>query len=92
MVMKISYDPVKREKTLTERGLDFEDAHEVIANRLISFEDDRFEYPERRWTTFGMLDDRMVALVWTPTWEGIRVISLRKANEREQRKYSGRMD
>lgn len=90
--MEISYDPVKREKTLAERGLDFEDALEVIANRLITFEDDRLEYPEQRWTTFGMLNDRMVALVWTPTLEGIRVISLRKANEREQRKYSGRMD
>ena len=90
--MEICYDPAKRQKTLAERGLDFADALEVIENRLVTFEDTRFDYPEQRWTTFGNLKDRMVALVWSPTFDGIRVISLRKANEREQQKYSGRMD
>jgi uncharacterized DUF497 family protein len=92
MAMEISYDPVKRERTLAERGLDFEDAAKILDGRNVTNEDIRFDYPEMRLITFGLLDNRMVTLVWTPTENGIRVISLRKANEREQRSYKDRVD
>jgi uncharacterized protein len=89
--MKISYDPVKRDATLLERGLDFEDAAKILDGRNVTNEDIRFDYPEQRLVTFGLLDNRMVTLVWTPTENGIRVISLRKANEREQHSYKDRV-
>jgi uncharacterized protein len=91
--MKISFDPAKREWTLTERELDFEDAAMVFAGPTITFEDNRFDYPEVRFVTVGLLADRMVVLVWTPDPEDIneecrRIISMRKANAREQARYS----
>ncbi len=89
--MEVSHDPAKRNATLLERGLDFEDAAKILEGRNVTNEDTRFNYPEQRLATFGLLDDRMVTLVWTPTENGIRVISLRKANERERQSYKDRV-
>jgi hypothetical protein len=46
-------------------------------------EDRREDYSELRYVTVGKLDGRMVILVWTPRGEARRIISMRKANERE---------
>ena len=51
-------------------------------------EDARFDYGEPRFTTVGVLDGRMVILVWTPRGEVRRIISMRKANEREIEKFA----
>jgi uncharacterized DUF497 family protein len=90
--MTISFDPAKRKKTLADRGLDFADAERVIDGPKYQFVDDRFDYGEERVTTIGMLDERMVVVVWTQRDEGRHIISMRKANEREQRSYQTRMD
>jgi uncharacterized DUF497 family protein len=90
--MELSYDPEKRAKTLAERGLDFDDAVHVFAGRVFDLEDDRHEYGEPRWITFGLLNERMVVLVWAPRGEGRHIISMRKANEREKKSYQKRMD
>jgi len=47
--MEIKYDPEKRERTLAERGLDFEDAVHVFAGTTIDFIDDRLRNVVRRW-------------------------------------------
>ena len=85
--MEISYDPDKRARTLAERGLDFDEAAEVFAGRTINFIDDRFEYGELRWLTFGRLKLRLVVVVWTLRGRARHIISMRKANGREQAKY-----
>lgn len=85
--MKISYDPDKRAKTLAERGLDFEDSVAVFAGKTINYLDDRFDYGEPRWISAGLLDGRMVVLVWTPRGNVRHIISMRKANGREQEKH-----
>ena len=90
--MDITYDPEKRDRTLAERGLDFEDAAQVFARRTIELLDDRNDYGETRWVTFGLLGGRMVALVWTPRNRGRHIISMRKANEREQKAYQEELD
>lgn len=91
--MEISYDPKKRAKTLAERGLDFDDAVHVFAGPTIDLLDDRKDYGEVRWVTYGLLGERMVALVWTPRGEGGRhIISMRKANEREKKAYQEELD
>jgi uncharacterized protein len=87
--MVIRYDAEKRQRTLDERGLDFLDALSVINDAVAVFEDERFDYPEQRMVTYGMLDDRLVVVVWTEIEDGYRVISMRKANDREQRLYQG---
>jgi uncharacterized DUF497 family protein len=90
--MKLSFDPAKRLKTLAERGLDFNDARRIFGFNHITFLDERFAYEEKRWITVGYLRQRMVVLVWTQRGERYHIISMRKANEREQEKYKVIMD
>ncbi len=82
--MEISFDPAKREATLRERGLDFADAPRLFAGVTLTRPDERFEYPEERFQTFGLLDERLVMVVWAEAAAGRRIISMRKCNDREQ--------
>ncbi|WP_346300260.1 BrnT family toxin [Halomonas sp. BM-2019] len=90
--MELTFDAAKRDQTLQARGLDFADAGKVFAGHHFTRGDDRQDYGEDRYITVGLLDDRMVVLVWTPRGAARRIISMRKANEREQQKYRSRLD
>lgn len=90
--MQIEFDPAKRDWTLTERGLDFARAVEVFASIHYTIEDAREDYSETRYITVGKLDGRMVIMIWTPRGEARRIISMRKANEREQKHHVYRVD
>ena len=83
--MHITFDPHKRHLTLMRRGLDMADAEEVFESEILSLADDRKDYGEERFISVGYLNGRMVVMVWTPRGENRRIISLRKANAREQR-------
>jgi uncharacterized DUF497 family protein len=87
----ITFDPVKRDRTLRERGLDFADAATVFAGATFTREDTRTDYGERRFITIGLLAGRMVVIVWTPRGAARHVISMRKANDREQARYQARL-
>jgi uncharacterized DUF497 family protein len=89
--MKIEFDRANRIATLENRGLDMAQAGEVFAGNTITVEDDRMEYGEKRFITVGLLKSRMVILVWTPRGEARRIISMRKANAREQKIYKARL-
>jgi len=89
--MKVEFDPEKRRRTLDERGLDMARAGEIFEGATLTVRDDRRDYGEPRFITIGFLDERMVASVWTPRGESLRVISLRKCNEREQAAYGDRL-
>jgi uncharacterized DUF497 family protein len=83
----ITFDPAKRDHTLAEHGLDFADAEQVFDGPLVENPDERFDYGEQRLMTVGYLDERMVVVVWTPRGNDRHIISMRKANDREQEKY-----
>lgn len=85
--MAITFDPAKRALTLEHRGLDMADAGEVLDGPSLTFPDERQAYGEPRFITLGLLAGRMVFIAWTPRDGGKRIISMRKANEREQKKY-----
>ena len=85
--MEIEYDPAKRDATLRLRGLDMARADEIFAAEILTVGDSRVDYGETRLLTIGYLQGRMVALIWTPRGPVRRIISLRKANEREQAQY-----
>lgn len=90
--MPITFDTAKRDKTLAERGIDFVDATIVFDGRHFTLADDRREYGEARFVTVGLLNGRMIVMVWTPRGAARRIISMRKANEREQEHYRHRLD
>jgi uncharacterized DUF497 family protein len=89
--MAISYDPAKRANTLAERGLDFVDAEIVFLGATLTLRDDRQDYGEERYQTYGFLRGRLVLIVWTPRRNTRHIISMRKCNAREQAKVTHRL-
>lgn len=85
--MDISFDPAKDARNIARRGLSFARAAEFDWAGATIIEDARFSYPERRFVAVGYLDRRLHVLCFTPIIDGVRVISFRKANAREARKY-----
>ena len=88
--MKVEFDEAKRTSTLEQRGLDMARAGEVLDGDTLTIEDDRMDYGETRYITIGFLDERMLVLVWTPRGDIHRIISMRKANDREKAIYEPR--
>lgn len=86
--MAITFDPTKRQKALTERRIDFNDAEVVFAGPTYTFEDTRKDYGEVRNITIGLFFGRMVVVGWTPRGPDRRVFSMRKANVREQTRFT----
>lgn len=86
----MEFDAAKRAATLQARGLDMARAGEVFAGATLTVEDDRQDYGEDRFITIGFLDGATVVLVWTLRKGAQRIISMRKANERERTLYGPR--
>ena len=85
------FRPGQTSTALADRGLDFVDAAKVFEGATLTQEDDRFDYAERRFQTYGWLADRIVLVVWTPTDQGIRVISMRNCHDKESRRIASRL-
>ena len=77
---------------MERRGLDFDHALLVFDGRAIESLDERFDYGEERILTIGPLRGRMVVVVWTRRDEARHVISMRKANAREQARFGKRLE
>ncbi len=86
--MRIHFDPSKNERNVRERGLSFERAAEFDFVSALIAVDDRKEYGEARYVALGMLGERLHVLCFAEAVDGIRVISFRKANQREVARYA----
>jgi uncharacterized protein len=85
--MELEWDEAKRQDALRERGLDFADVVRFRFELQYTIQDNRTEYGEPRFFSTGYLGGRLCVLCWTLRDDKMRIISLRKANEREQKKY-----
>lgn len=84
--MKVVFDPAKRRINLQERGIDFKDAAFVFSGRTLTLLDDRKDYGEQRYQTYGILQKRIMMVVWTPRGADRRIISMRYCHEKESQK------
>jgi len=86
--MEFEWDTRKAAQNLAKHGVPFEYATRVFLDRhRIESEDERHDYEEERRITLGRIEERIFAVAYTPRGDLIRLISARKANEREQRRY-----
>ena len=85
--MEISFDPIKNERNIRERGLSFQRAADFDFANASFLVDERHAYGETRHIAIGYLDGRLHFLCFVEKPDGIRVVSLRKANVREGKKY-----
>ena len=88
--MELEWDETKRRKTLSERHLDFADIAFIDVASVVSRQDRRHDYGEVRFSSFAYLRGRLINFCWTPRARGIRIFSMRKANDREIKKYQAR--
>ncbi len=85
--MEYEWDEAKRFANLGKHGIDFIDVPAVFDGDIVTVEDDRYDYGEQRFITFGLLQGRVIAVVHTEREDRIRIISARKATKYEQQTY-----
>jgi uncharacterized DUF497 family protein len=84
---KLEFDPLKSARNTRERRLPFERAADFEWDDAVIVADARREYGEARLVATGSLGGRLHVLCFVRIPDGIRVISLRKANRREVVEY-----
>lgn len=85
--MEIGFEPAKSARNAAERGLPLDKAAEFDFGTALVLVDDRRDYGETRYVATGWIGERLHVLCFTRVEDGIRVISLRKANAREVSRY-----
>jgi uncharacterized DUF497 family protein len=86
-MMKFEWDENKRLANIRKHGFDFTDVSTVFASDTVTVEDDRYNYGEQRFVTFGLFQGRIIAVVHTENDDLVRIISARKASKYEQQIY-----
>lgn len=81
--MNFEWDENKRIENLKKHGVDFVVAYKLWNSKMIFQEDARIDYGERRWVGMGLLNERVMIIVFTKRFKTFRIISFRKANKRE---------
>lgn len=85
--MPYEWDETKRQSNLDRHGIDFPDIEYFDWDNAWIFEDTRRDYGEQRWVAYGYINHRLIAVVYTERDGRTRMISMRKANAREERRY-----
>jgi uncharacterized protein len=83
----ITFDPAKSARNVQERGLSFERVEDFDFETASFRVDNRRDCGEVRVRALGFLDGKLHLLVFTERGEDLRVISLRRANRAEARRY-----
>ena len=86
--MILEWDEAKNRANIRKHGLDFADAEEMFRGVLLVRPDTREDYGEERWIGIGMIQGWCAFMAFAqPSYDTIRVISLRKANREERQEY-----
>jgi uncharacterized DUF497 family protein len=83
----ISFDPAKNARNIETHGISLERAAEFDWTGALNWQDVRRDYGELRFLALGRIGARVHVLVYTRRETRMHVISLRKANRREVRRY-----
>jgi uncharacterized DUF497 family protein len=86
-VADFEWDPAKEEKNIKEREIDFATASQIWDGSIVEKVDERRDYGETRIIATGEFDGSVLVVVYTWRGEARRIISARKANSREKRRY-----
>lgn len=86
--MEIEFDPEKDHANRAKHGVSLSFAAEILADDgRLDVLDVRFDYAEERMVTYGRVGGRVWVCVHAPRAGRHRIISVRKANDRETRRY-----
>ncbi len=86
-MLEFEWSEDKRLANAQKHKIDFADAVEIFKGEIMTVEDDRFDYGERRFITIGLLRGHVIAVTHTERNHLTRIISARKATRYEQITY-----
>ncbi len=86
--MLIEFDTAKDRANQAKHGISLAAAGFLEWESAVIDPDTRFEYGEERFQGLGLIGNRVYMVVFTVRGDGIRIISLRKANKREEKRYA----
>jgi uncharacterized DUF497 family protein len=86
--MEYEWDERKARQNIAKHGVPFEYAVRLfLDSQRLDADDARRDYGEERRLALGKIEGRLYVVAYTVRGKMIRLISARKANEREQRNY-----
>lgn len=85
--MWYEWDEGKCRANQVKHGIDFQDVLGFQWDTALEIPDERKDHGEPRWIALGLIGSRLHTLVFTKRNDGLRVISLRKSNPREEGAY-----
>ena len=85
--VKFEWDDEKNRINIEKHSVDFNDAIDIFQNIRLTVVDKRRDYGETRKISIGKINNNICIVVYTERKDVIRIISARKANQRERRKY-----
>lgn len=85
--MVVYWDEEKRLANVVKHGVDFTDACRLFEGPFMTMTDNRRDYGEIRSIAFGYVENRLIAVAFTKRQDIIRIISARKANDREKKRF-----
>lgn len=86
MTIKFDWEESKRERTLKERNLDFADAFLFFDGRPVIHQPTPRD-GEERWKSTALFEEKFFTVVWMWRDDTMRIISMRRSHEQEERKY-----
>ncbi|MFT6836052.1 MAG: uncharacterized DUF497 family protein [Francisellaceae bacterium] len=89
--MIFEWDEKKHQQNIKKHGISFHIAELMFNETLISTLDNRKNYGENRYIAFSIVNGRCINIVYTERGDSIRIISIRKANERETKTYTAKL-
>jgi len=84
---KITFDPTKCEANWQKHGISLTLAESIDWSEVWCAPDDRRDYRELREIGYAQMDGQLYCVVFTQRGDMFRVISLRRANSREVKRY-----
>ena len=88
--MEFAWDPAKSAATERGRGIGFDRAAEIFFGRTVEWPDDREDYGESRIRAVGESTGELLHVVYTRRGDTVRIISARRANQKEQALWHSR--
>lgn len=85
--MEFEWDADKNNRNIRERGLDFNLVRKLDWAQALQVVDSRSDYGEIRFRAMGRINRRLFVCVYTKREDRYRIISLRKANKKEEKLY-----
>ena len=85
--MEIEWDEDKRQAVLAERDLDLLTAALIFEGPVLTVEDDREGYGERRFRSLGVVDGAAYVVVWTPRGAARRIVTAWHGGRRDRETY-----